>query len=44
MNNLGALLVGSDPVQARQWFQRAAEAGDTKAMNNLRLLDDSDPG
>jgi TPR repeat protein len=39
MNNLGILLADSDPVQARKLFQRAAEAGFPKAMNNLRLLD-----
>jgi TPR repeat protein len=45
MNHLAALLADSgDPVQARQWWQRAAKAGDTDAMYNLGiLLSDSDP-
>jgi TPR repeat protein len=45
MNNLAVLLKGSDPGQAQQWFEKAAEAGHAEAMNNLGiLLRDSDPG
>jgi TPR repeat protein len=44
MFNLGLLLEDRDPVQARRWYERAAEAGRTNAMNNLGLLlDDRDP-
>jgi len=44
MTNLGVLLEGSDPDQARRWFEQAAEAGGTLAMYNLGLLlEDSDP-
>jgi hypothetical protein len=44
MFNLGVLLEDSDPAQARQWWQRAAHAGDTRSMHNLGvLLEDSDP-
>jgi len=44
MYNLGVLLHGSDPEQARQWYERAAQAGDTYAMTALGvLLQDGDP-
>jgi TPR repeat protein len=36
MNNLGVLLNDSDPAQAREWWQRAAETGHADAMNNLK--------
>ena len=38
MNNLGVLLQDSDPDQARDWYERAAQAGDATAMINLGLL------
>ena len=45
MNSLGLLLKDSDPELARRWFEKAAEAGNARAMNNLgALLKDSDPG
>jgi hypothetical protein len=44
MTNLGVLLAGSDPEQARHWYQMAAEAGNADAMTNLGvLLADDDP-
>ena len=44
MYNLGVLLNDSDPAEARQWYKRAAQAGQTDAMFNLgMLLRDSDP-
>jgi TPR repeat protein len=44
MVNLGAMIAGSHPDQARRWFERAAGAGDPQAMVNLAiLLADSDP-
>ena len=43
--SLGVLLAGSDPGQARRWYEKAAEAGNSDAMFNLgELLEDSDPG
>jgi uncharacterized protein len=30
--------VAPDPVQARQWYEKAAAGGDTVAMNNLGAL------
>ena len=43
MFNLGELLEDSDPAAARDWYERAAEAGDAEAMNSLGdLLKGSD--
>ena len=43
MNDLGILYdqgrgVAQDYAQARQWYQKAAEAGDPLGMNNLGVL------
>ena len=44
MTNLGVLLEDTDPAAARDWWERAAQAGKTEAMNNLGvLLEDADP-
>src|SRR5665647_2729681 len=44
MYNLGAMLKGSDPEEARRRFEQAADLGDTGAMFNLGvLLAGSDP-
>jgi TPR repeat protein len=37
MFDLVLLLGDSDSVQAREWFQRAATAASTKAINNLKM-------
>jgi len=43
MFNLGVLLEDSDKNQAREWYERAAQADDASAMYNLGLLlEDSD--
>ena len=38
MVNLWLLLADSDPEQARHWWEKAAEAGDTDAMTRLGAL------
>ena len=43
MNNLGVIYdkgqgVAKDYGKAREWYQRAAEAGDTNAMDNMGWL------
>ena len=44
MVNLGVLLADSDAHAARDWWERAAAAGHSDAMNNLGLLlKDSEP-
>jgi uncharacterized protein len=47
--NLGVLYangrgVAQDYGQARQWFEKAAAAGDAEAMNNLGVLYDNGQG
>jgi TPR repeat protein len=38
MNNLGVLLWNRDAEAARDWFEKAARAGNTDAINTLRRL------
>jgi TPR repeat protein len=44
MFRLGVLLADENPAEARRWYERAADAGDTGAMFRLGvLLADEDP-
>jgi TPR repeat protein len=40
LQRLGAIGTAADPIEARQWYQRAAALGSTAASQQLAVLGD----